>query len=422
MSSPTFFRQVLFASSLTLGLIGCSSDDGDSDSSDSHTDTHIETEGRLALFDQDANAVKILNLDNQEILATYPLEGSAARLYTSPEGRYAVAIQRDDNLVSFIDSGLYTEDHGDHLHDYAVDPSVLSFTLTGAKPTHYTMGEETSAIFFDGSDAESSSVVVLTDEAIGSGQQVASLDLESNMHGVAKLIEDTLYVTYRDASITDTTLPAHIERYGFDGSQFSFAHRYDETCPRLHGAAYNEETLVFGCSDGVLVVNLADQEAPAKKIDNPDSLIDDGRIGYIVAHHEQQEMVGVAGNQIFVINPEEDSIVEIKLPEDFQGLAYGFNQDGEVFYILGRDGVLRLYDVENVWADISLEVFASLDDNAISPVVALSGAEDALFISEPNSKNIIAVHLEEGEIENRFTIDFTASHITWTGLTAHDHE
>ncbi|WP_217694033.1 hypothetical protein [Vreelandella aquamarina] len=87
------------------------------------------------------------------MLASMAMDGEAPRLYASPGNRYAVAIQRGEDLVSFVDGGLYTEDHGDHMHDYAETPSMLSLTLNDHKPTHYSAGESQGVVFFDGGEA-----------------------------------------------------------------------------------------------------------------------------------------------------------------------------------------------------------------------------------------------------------------------------
>lgn len=289
-----------FVAATALMLSGC----GGSSSGDSHDHTEIDTAGRLAIYDSTGSQIKVMNLDDGSVLEQFPLDGEAPRLYRSPNARYGVVLQRGNDLVSFIDSGLYTEDHGDHMHDYAETPSMLSLTLNDHRPTHYSLGEEYGVVFYDGSaSAANAKVTVFSDHSLESNREVASLGRDNNMHGVAKMVGDRLFVTRRDSSITDTTLPADVERYQLDGGSFTHEHLYAEQCPRLHGAAANHHALAFGCSDGVLVIDLEDDTFPAEKLDNPPTLIDGSRIGTLVAHHDVDALVGVAGNQLFVINP-----------------------------------------------------------------------------------------------------------------------
>lgn len=401
-------------------LVGCGGG-GNSESDHEHTD--IDTSGRLALFDTSESKLKVWDLDRNQTIASLALDGDPPRLYASPEHRYAVVIQREDDRVSFLDGGLYTEDHGDHLHDYAETPTLLSFTLTDHKPTHYTVNDGYGVVFFDGGDAASSKVTVISDASVGNGSAVASLDLENNMHGVAKLIDEHLFVTYRDASITDTTLPAAVERYHWDSASFEFEERYSESCPRLHGAAGNAHVLGFGCSDGVLVIDLHEAGYPAEKLANPDGL-GEARIGTLVANHDVEELVGIAGDRLFVINPESETEVyqELELGDGVGRLAQGFTSHGEVFYVLGDDGRLRLFSPANDWTLIETLTLMDAPDPDDNLAVAVSAAEHRLFVL--HNQTVVEVDSHDGDVLRTIDLGFPASAIAWMGLTntGHDHD
>lgn len=397
---------------------------GSSGGDEPHEHTDIDTAGRLALFDTEASQLKVLDLDNSEVLASVAMDGEAPRLYASPGNRYAVAIQRGDDLVSFVDGGLYTEDHGDHMHDYAETPSMLSLTLNDHKPTHYSSGEAEGVVFFDGGEAASSKVTVFSDATLGSGATVASLQLENNMHGVAKMIDGHLFVTYRDSSITDTTLPAAVERYHLDGSDFEFEERYSQACPRLHGAAANAHSLGFGCSDGVLVIDLHEAGYPATKLDNPEGLADGSRIGTVVANHDVEELVGIAGDRLFVIHPESTTEVyhELELGEGVGRLAQGFSTHGEVFYVLGDDGDLRLFDPASDWALMTTAELMDAPGEGDTLAVTTSAAQERLFVL--HNQSVIEVDTTDGDIVRTINLGFSASAIAWLGLAeaGHDHD
>lgn len=416
----------LTCATISVLLAGCDGDSSSDDDDDGHTDTEIDTAGRLVLYDQDNTAIKVMDLDSEAVLDTFSLPGDSPRLYASPELRYAVVIQRSDDLVSFVDSGIYTEDHGDHLHEYANDPMMLSYSLSGNMPTHYTAHEDFAAVFFDAlDDGMTSSVTLLTDESIGAGEAVTELALDNNMHGVAKLIEDKLFVTHRDPLITGTNLPAAVDRYSFDDGEFTFEHRYTEECPKLHGSAATDDFVTFGCGDGVLAIDLSDASYPATKLGNPDSLLEDNRIRSLYSHHEVAEFVGVAGDQFYVIDPSQpaDPYRELSLPDGVSRSAQGFDGHGEVFYILGDDGKLYLFSVESDWGAIDpINVADEVGDDDISPAVTISRAEDKLFILNTNGQKIFEVDSTSGEILRTINLDFTATRLVWLGLTEHhDH-
>lgn len=390
-----------------------------------HEAVDIETAGRLVTYDTEASALKVLDLDDGQLLATLELDGSAPSLYVSPGYRYVVATQRNDDRVQFVDGGLYTEDHGDHMHDYAEPPRLLSLTLSGHRPTHYTRGETYGVIFYDGGDAASSKTEVISDAGLGAGRTDAVLALENAMHGVAELVDDRLFVTFRDASITDTTLPAAVERYRLEDGSFVFEHRYDEACPRLHGAAANGRWLGFGCSDGVLLIDLQDSSYPAIHLDNPESLAEGSRFGAVYGHPAVDELVATAGDQTFVIDPESDTRVFVPLAfdEGVGRLAQGFADNGEVFYLLGDDGVLRLFDPDDGWALESLvRVSEGFAEDGASPAVAVSAAEDRIFVLDPDARAVVEVDADDGKVLRTLNLGFTPAGLVWVGLPDDDHQ
>lgn len=410
------------ASAAALFLSACSDS---SSSDDKDVEASIDTAGRLALYDSDDSAVVVYDLDSEVALQRFALTGGEPSLYASPDKRYAVVIQRDDNQVSFVDSGLYTEDHVDHLHDYAVDPTMLDYTLSGIKPTHYSAHEEHGVVFFDAEEGTTSAVTIMSDADIAAGRVTGELTLSNNMHGAAKLVGDKLFVTYRDPSITDTTLPAAVERYAFDDGTFTFEHRYEEACPLLHGHAANDEYIAFGCGDGMLFIDLTQDDYPASKLLNPASMIEDARIGSVIAHEETDELIGIAGDQVFVVDPDSEQVfLELPFPGDVSKVAQGFNVDGQTYYILGNDGMLYLYDVQAQWAALDpVAVADSAGEEDSAPVVVSSAAADRLYVLNTNGQQVIEVDSLDGSIVRTVDLGFTATRVTWLGLTeSHEHQ
>lgn len=413
----------LILSSLTIGalLTGCGS--GSSTSNEAKHNSDYETDnGRLAFYDQDSQAIQVLDIKSNMILDSFTISGEAPRLYASPGNRYGVIIQRNDNRVSFLDGGLYQEKHGDHLHDYAKDPAILNFTLNSSRPTHFTTHEDLSSIFFDGQEGVVSSVALLSDEAIESGSTLNELTLSNNMHGVAKLIDDQFFVTYRDPLITETTLPAAIDRYSYIDNTLTFEHRYTEACDRLHGSAATDAFITFGCGDGVLAIDLSHSNHPATKLSNPSSLLEGSRIGSLYAHHNTNEFVGVAGNQLYVIdvNNVADPYQEITLPNGVDNVLKGFNHDGDIFYILGNDGKLYLFDVKSNWNALQpVQVTNAIEANSISPAITVSNGNGSLYILNTDGQEVIEVNSHTGTIIRTINLDFTATRIIWLGIISH---
>jgi len=436
---PRVFVKLALALALSSILVGCDSDSNhasdrahsehghDHDHDHDHNDIHIESAGRLAVLNSTDNSVNIINIDDQQNLGSFTLGSASARLYASPESRYVLAFERNANLVSVFDSGLYTEDHGDHLHDYQEAPTDTGVRLNGIKPTHFSVHEEHGVIFNDAGDGVVSSITVLSDELITARSTLPTLELSNSMHGVAKLIEDKLFVTYRDSSITETTLPSEVERYSFDGSNFTLDTRYNTQCPLLHGAAANEEYLIFGCGDGILSINLHDADYSATHYSNPDFFAEGERIGSVYSHHAVDEMIGTAGRnprKLMRLSPEADQVIQpLTLPDNDSPMAQGFNQDGDKFYALSSDGQLHFYNSADWTFSSSLQVIDALTDGSSNPVVITSQVDSHLYLLEPDNQRILIIDSEEESLEGSINLGFTASTLVWLGLSAeHEHE
>ncbi|WP_157736164.1 hypothetical protein [Granulosicoccus antarcticus] len=85
------------AGAAALFLSACS--DGSS-SNEEDEPVSIDSAGRLALYDSDDSAVVVYDLDSEFALQRFAMAGGEASLYASPDKRYAVLIQRNDNRVS----------------------------------------------------------------------------------------------------------------------------------------------------------------------------------------------------------------------------------------------------------------------------------------------------------------------------------
>lgn len=424
-------RQLLLGSVLSLStlLVACGGDNNPSQRVDLSPPPAPQDElaGRLAIYDADAMSVKLFSIEDERFVGEFSVPGSVPALYASPDYRYGLVVQRSDNRVLFIDSGVYSEDHGNHIHDYAEPPALLNFQLDVPRPTHYTLAEGTGVIFNDGNTGIVATVSVISDASIASGSILANLETSNNQHGVAKLVGDQLFVTHRDASIVSTTLPSEVDRYHLDGTELHFAERYELQCPLLHGAANNRDFLLFGCGDGLLMIDLNDPDYAASKLANPGFLAEGARIGTLVSHPDIDAIVGIAGDQMLLIDPQsEEPYQPLTLPDGAKRLAQGFDAHGESFYVLSDAGNLHIFSPELEWGLLaSVAVTAALSEGAPAPAVTVSQSEDRFYILDPTARSIVVVDSLTGEVISTIALDFTATRIAWLGFVGggdlHNH-
>src|SRR5690606_25084285 len=116
---------------------------------------------------------------------------------------------------------------------------------------------------------------------------------------------------------------------------------FEEACPGLHGSAQTEDLSMFGCTDGVLVIDES-QDFSSAKIANPENFTEGMRIGTLYAHHHVEQAVGVAAGQYFIVDADEASITPLNWSAAGEAnvVGRGFADAGELFVLLQANGVL----------------------------------------------------------------------------------
>ena len=423
------FKTSLIASMVAI-LCACNSEiddiaDKNAEQTDNHEHSEITSSGRLAISHADAANVSIFDTDTNALLEMFNTTNVVSGLYASPNNRFAVLIQRDDNYVEFIDGGLYQEDHGDHLHDYKQAPAFSGFTLTDEKPTHFDISEQQAALFFDGNiDAGiAASFAILTDESIANGGTLATHSFVNAMHGTAQIRGDSVITTYRSEEVT-SVLPNYVEQLHIHGDHFHQEQRFQLDCPALHGSAQNHHHIAFGCGDGVLVIEDHNGVFNATKVANLDSFAEGARIGSIKGSEHSELFLGIAQSKLFyTIDPETTEMTQLMWQQNSENavLASTLNTITGEFYVLESDGFLSILDAEDNW-QVNAR-FQVLDSPIGSYALAASAADDTVFISDANNQTVLSVDTDEQTTETILTLDFTPSKITWLGIAeAAEHD
>ena len=407
------------------------------DSSDNKTDTHqadefdISSTGRLVVTAAESSELAILNSTNGSLIERFSLDNPASGLYASPQSRFALVAQRDQNQVQVLDGGLYQEDHGDHLHPYEEDPEMLSQSLSGVSPTHYRENETRSAFFFDG-DGENallSSVIDFDDDEI-LNDSVRSLELATAMHGVAEARGDFLLATYRAADAA-SVLPDQVELFKFNSTSgdYDTVERFEERCPSLHGAFSTEDASVFACSDGVLVIRQNGEVFTAEKIANAAGMAEGVRIGGFSGFADSNLLAGWARGVLYAVNLDTSSI---ELVDWTGGTAAEYStakmdDEGEILMVLNKTGGLHLLDAEDNFKHlIEIKVLSALPvlEGHASISIASSKSSEDVYIVDAVNNQIVVVNLEHQEIEDPISLPFVPKHVAWVGIAGegHDHE
>ncbi|EGM77454.1 hypothetical protein Rhein_2487 [Rheinheimera sp. A13L] len=402
---------------------------------DDHDHGHETGTGRLVISDKDSTMLRVYNLEDGDLLGQFSSLNNASALHASASQRFAMVVQRDTDKVEFIDGGLYQEDHGDHLHPYEEEPRLMSLQLSESRPTHVTTTDEQIAIFFDGNAASSSvaKVALLNDDQINTGSNdYPVLTYSTHMHGAAQARGEILVSTIRDAA-TASTLPDQVGIYHVHGDHFHLEQEFDMRCPGLHGSAQNADYVSFGCTDGVMLLKQDGETFTASKVAHTTDFTGTMRIGTLKGHEDAPHFIGFAGATVFSVNPEAGSLnkVEWQAATGASIIGYGFADHGEKFVLLDSTGALSIlnYNAETTTGaafELADKVQITTADLTTMPTgsqlqLAISAADDKVYVADPLSKTVSTIDLEEAEVTETQELGFTPHKLVWLGIPAgHD--
>lgn len=390
------------------------------------------TTGRLLIATKDQPKVSLWELSDKKLLEEYTLTATADALYSSPSYRLGIVMQRTSDKMNVIDSGLFQEDHGDHMDDEVEAPRLLSFATNQSRPTHYTKNAEQMAVFYDGNATTTTAakVGVFSENNLLNNTPGNWLDYSTHMHGAAQARGDYLISTIRDASTT-STLPDKVGVYKTNAGVLTEESVFTDTCPNLHGSAQTKHKVLFGCGDGVLVITQTGTTFTSSKITNTPDITGTMRIGTIEAHEKLSSAIGIASGKFFVI----DTLSNIMTPINWvdssitplpTATAYDFADEGELFVILDNQGYITTIDTNN-WNVIDRFKVVTSDFNNLATgtryELALTPGHNA-YVSDPITNKIHEVDLDENKASEILQLSFTPLKITWLGITepsGHSH-
>jgi hypothetical protein len=425
-------RRSLMALAVAALVTACGGEGGSNDDH-AHSDTVVDTAGRLALAENSAAGVRVYDLDSKAVVATYSMDNAPSALYTSPGGRYVVAMQRLQDKVQFIDSGIWQEDHGDHLHDYKQAPAAVAWALTGSRPTHYDVQAGKQAAFFMDGDStatpvKNAGVRLVTDASIAAKRIDASMDLAYPIHGLGEPVGNKLLTVFRAADAT-STLPTHLDLYQRTGSSYTFDRRLGTRCEGMHGSFSSGNYTAAGCNDGVMVVTHTGAATVTDRM-----VTTPLRVGTIAGHPKlTSQFIGIATEgttaappvttRFYVIDAANGTSATLVLPGWQDGRvrrAHAFDRSGRQFAVLDDQGALRMATRNGaawVAGPVVAGVVPAMPTAAPWPAIAVNLAKDELYVTDPVAKQLVTVNSQTGAVVSRAALGFTPSAITWTGIT-----
>lgn len=407
---PTSRRFMLAASVATCAavLAGCSSsDDGTTtataaaaspESSAAKPAQARSATPRLALtYD---GGLLVLDADSLSVVGESEL-GGFNRLNPAGDERHVIVSTEDGFLV--LDTGTWSEAHGDHAHHYTAAPALTDITFDADKPGHVVRHAGRTVLFDDGTGRiESFDPTVLADGK----PQTTTFTTPVAHHGVAVELADGRLVT---------TLDARTGIVVYDDARTEIAR--NDQCPGIHGEAVAaDEAVVFGCQDGLLIY----RDGAITKVTSPDPY---GRIGNQAGSEESTVVLGdyKSDPDADLERPQRVSLTdtvtgELRLVD--LGTSYTFRSLGRGAFgealVLGTDGALHVLDPAS---GATLRTVPVIDpwtepQEWQTPRPALFVQGFTAYVTDPATNRIHAVDYEKGQVTTTAELPHTPDEIT----------
>ena len=356
-----------------------------------HTQAHADdTQGgwRLFVTDHATSTITALDLDNPEKTWTFEVEGQA-NVYPSPTGETIVAVQMDDDRVSFIDTGIEQDRHDDHGDIRMDEPTLIDQELTGDRPFHVVFHDGLVTTNFD--NAGYTETVEQSDLRDG---EITPVRFEQNRphHGFgASMGEFIISSVASDEKMKDEELPPRVGLAVHDQNGTMIGDM--ATCTDLHGEAFSGEYLATGCVEGVLTLREADGDPEFRMLPYPDGFPDE-KTGTLLGATAAQVFLGDHGDDaVVVVDPEQAPHFErLELP--FRHVDFVLDPARpELAYILTEDGTLHRLNMLSTEIEQSASVTQaySMDGDWNDPRPRLSMAGDRIVLTDPSAERVRVV-------------------------------
>ncbi|MFE4542804.1 zinc metallochaperone AztD [Arthrobacter sp. NPDC056727] len=415
-----------------LLLSGCAAGPGQSAAGSSSTSREAEAaEARelrapkTRLVYTYAGGVGVLDAATLEPEGDIALDGYK-RISPAGDARHVLVAAGDSFKV--LDAGVWTERHGDHGHSYAGRPALTDHAFEASKPGHVVRHAGRTVLFSDGSGkVETFESAALGGLADGGLPETATYTAPRAHHGVALELEDgKLLVTAGDEKARNNVVllapaAAPAASSGAPGSGGGGQNRREilrsQDCPGVHGEAVaGENTVIFGCEDGMLVF----KDGEFAKIPSPDAY---GRMGNQAGSPASPVVLGdykvdrdaalERPTRISLVNTGTNSLKLVELGTSYSFRSLGRGPAGEAL-VLGTDGALHVLNPLTGATVSTIPVVQAWREPEAwqdpRPTLYVQGS--TAYVSEPAARKLHAVDLKAGKVVRTATLPHTPDELT----------
>lgn len=337
-----------------------------------------EAQWRLVMAEAATGEVHMLDPATEETTTVATVEGSRAVV---TDGRFVFVTGASGTEI--VDSGVWTVDHGDHVHYYRTEPGpVGAIDGTGLAPA----GDPALTVLNADQGA-----LALDRETLEAGDVPQAVELGAQ----AALPYAQRLLAVEDGAVTV------LDRDGETVAEL------DESCQDPRAQAVTGRGAVFGCADGALLIT-GEDEPTAEKIPYPDGAVVVG--GF---HHRPGTPVLAARGQdggVLVLDLKERRWSEIEVADAVAVSATG--EDAPVL-VLTADGTLRSFD-PGTGAELARAELMTVDEDAAPPTIQVDTAR--AYVNDPGGAAVHEIdYRDDLRLARTFALDFRPDHMVETG-------
>ncbi|SDS28975.1 zinc metallochaperone AztD [Jiangella sp. DSM 45060] len=393
-----------------LLLTACGDDGGDASSARGESTSSPREDGAQEVQEAASRLVAtydgglmVIDGETLEVAGTVELDGFT-RVNPAGDDRHVMVSAGDAFRV--LDAGAWSSAHGDHEHHYVGDPAFTGVEFQADHPGHVVRHAGTTVLFSDGSGRIE---LFRADELAEGAPRTEVVQADQPHHGVAvQLANDELLVT-----LGDETTRTGAKVLDADGAEIA----RNEECPGVHGEAVaDDETIVVGCENGVLVY----RDGAFTKIPSPDPY---GRIGNQAGSDESAVVLGdykgdpdaelERPERVSLIDTATNTLrlVDLGVSYTFRSLARG--PQGEAL-VLGTDGAIHVIDPVTAEVTGAIPVIGAWTEpeDWQQPRPALHVEGDTAYVTDPASSELHAVDLAAGSVVASATLPQVPNELT----------
>ncbi|GAA2135720.1 hypothetical protein [Glycomyces algeriensis] len=340
-----------------------------------------EAQWRLVIAEAGTGAVHLLDPVTEESTEIASVDGAQA---ASTDGRFAYITGASGTQV--VDSGVWTVDHGDHVHYYKTEPGMVgAVDGTGFTP----VGDPAVTVL---NAAEQ--VLPLDREALEAGEIAPAFDLQA---------QAALTYDQRLLAVVDGT----VQVLGRDGALEA---ELAEPCPEPQAPTVTRRGAVFACEDGALLVS-GEAELTAEKIPFPDSTLNSG--GIDGGFHQRPGTALLAARSrtgaVLVLDLKERQWRELDVPDAVAVSATG--EDSPVL-VLTEDGVLHSFDPAT-GGELARVALTQAVDGTV-PTIQVDTAR--AYVNDPGGTAVHEIdYRDDLRLARTFDLDFQPDFMVETG-------